>query len=60
MCHACIIATIYIYNCMNIFCMRRALVFEYEPLDVMTFEGDDETVSLKCNASSNSKHIRTS
>ena len=44
---------------MNIFCRLRALVFEYEPLDVMTFEGDDETVSLKCNASSNSKYTRT-
>ena len=46
------------YYCMDIFCMLHysALVFEYQPLDVQTFEGNDETVSFKCNASSNSKY----
>ena len=34
---------------------RVSLVFEYEPLDVQIFEGDDERVSFKCNASSNGK-----
>ena len=49
--------TRYYYNCMNILLyVYSALVFEYEPLDVRTFEGDDETVSFKCNASSNSKY----